>query len=123
MVGTEAGTEEIGTETHIGKVVPEVLEEAITIGVQVRMISFHFLLKSSMGLERDRRDHRYDDRRDPDRRDRDDRRRDDRRDDRDRHRDDPRDRDVSKNSETKPSPGLKGESGKYWSFTIFQESC
>jgi len=61
--------------------------------------------------ERDRRDHRHDDRRDPDRRDRDDRRRDDRRDDRDRHRDDlPRDRAVPKHFEAKPSPGLKEES-------------
>ena len=81
---------------------------------------FSFSVESSLGIERDRRDHRYDDRRDSDRRDRDDRRRDDRRDDRDRHRDDPRDRDVSKHFEAKPSPGLKEESGKHWRIPVCQ---
>jgi len=74
---------------------------------------FSFPVENLIGTERDRRDHRHDDRRDPDRRDRDDRRRDDRRDDRDRHRDDPRDRAVPKHFEAKPSPGLKEESGKH----------
>ena len=111
MVGAGIGAEGIGTETHVGEAAPEVLEEATMIDVQVRMTSLHFLPKTSLRPERDRRDHRYDDRRDSDRRERDDRRRDDRRDDRDRHRDDPRDRDVSKHSEAKPSPGLK-EPGK-----------
>ena len=83
--------------------------------------SFSFWVASLLETEGDRRNHRYDDRRDSDRRDRDDRRRDDRRDDRDRHRDDPRDRDVPKNLEVGPSPGLKEESCKHWSFTTSQD--
>ena len=120
MVGTGIGAEGTGTETHAGKAAPGVLEEAIMIGVQVRMFPFHSGLQTSLGTERDRRDYRYDDRRDSDRRDRDDRRRDERRDDRDHHRDDPRDRDVPQNPETKPPPGLKEVSGKHWGFTTLQ---
>ena len=121
-MGTGAGAGVIGIETHAGKAVPEVLEEAITIGVQVRIISFYSALRISLETERDRRDYRYDDRRDSDRRDRDDRRRDERRDDRDRHRDDPRDRDAPPNPDAKPPPGLKEESGKYWKPTAPQDA-
>ena len=71
---------------------------------------FPFPSEKFTGIERDRRDFRYDDRRDPDRRERDDRRRDDRREERDRHREDTRDRNVPTDREVKPSPGPKGES-------------
>ena len=40
VVGTRKGTEATDTETHVGEAAPEVLEEAITIGVQVCMASF-----------------------------------------------------------------------------------
>lgn len=120
MVGTGVEAEEIGTETHVGEAAPEALEEGIMIDVQVCMVSFHFWLKSSVVTERDRRDYRYDDRRDPDRREGGDRRRNDRRDDRDRQIDDPRDGDISKRSEAKPPPGLKEDSGKHRSFTTSQ---
>ena len=112
-MGIKTGAGATGIGTHAGTAVPEALEEATTIGVRVRIISFYFALRNSLEVERDRRDYRYDDRRDSDRRDRDDRRRDERRDDRDRHRDDPRERDVPPNPEAKP--GLKEESGNYWS--------
>ena len=112
-----AGTGEIGIETHVGGAAPEVPEEVITIGVQVRVISFYFCYKILCSTERDRRDYRYDDRRDSDRRDRDDRRRDDRRDERDHPRDGLRDREVPKSPEVKPSPGLK-ESGEYGGSTL-----
>jgi len=42
VVGTGVGEEEIGSETHVGEAAPEVLEEATTTDVQVRMISFSF---------------------------------------------------------------------------------
>ena len=111
-MGTGTGVGATGIRTHAGKAVLEALEGAITIGVRVRIIYFHSALGNSLGVERDRRDYRYDDRRDPDRRDND-RRRDERRDDRDRHRDDPRDRDAPQNPEAKPPPGLKEGSGNY----------
>ena len=121
-MGTETGAEVIGTGTHVGEAVPEVLEGAIMIDVQVCMIFFfHFGSQNSLGIDGDRRGYRYDDRRDPDRRDRDDRRRDDRRDDRDRHRDDPRDSHAPKNLEARPSPGLKEESGKCWNSATSQD--
>ena len=118
MVGTGKGAEETDTGTHVEEAAPEVLEEAITIDVRVRVTSFRSRLKVSLATERDRRDHRYDDRRDSERRDRGDRRGDDRRDDR--HRDDPRDREVPKHFEAKPSPGLKEESGKYLHILVCQ---
>jgi len=46
VVGTGIGVEVTGIETHAGKAVPEVLEGAITIGVQVRMISFYSALRN-----------------------------------------------------------------------------
>lgn len=121
VVGTGTGAGAIGTETHVGKAAPEVLEGVIKIDVQVRVPSPYFGLRNSLGIERDRKDYRYDDRRDSDRRDRDDRRRDDRRDDRDRHREDPRDGGALKPPEVKPSPGLKEELGRRRSCTITQD--
>lgn len=109
-IGIEA--EGIDIATHAEEAAPEALEEARVIGVLVRVVSFHSRSKSSLGTERDRRDYRYDDRRDSDRRERDDRRRDDRLDERDRHREDPRNRDVPKIHEVKPSPGSKEGSGE-----------
>lgn len=76
---------------------------------------FLFGFEKLTGTERDRRDYRYDDRRDSDRRERDDRRRDDRRDE---HREDPRDRNVlPKIQEVKPLPGPKEASGTRGSLT------
>ena len=42
MAGTGIEAEVIGTETHVGEAAPEVLEEAIMIDVQVRIIPSHF---------------------------------------------------------------------------------
>jgi hypothetical protein len=119
VAGTGTGAEETGTETQAGEAAPEALEEVITIDVQVCMVSIRFRSQSSQRTERDKRDYRYDDRRDSDRRDRDDRRRDDRRDDR--HRDDPRGRDAPKNPEARPSPGVKEESGEHRGSTASQD--
>ena len=120
MVGIGIEGEEVGIETHVEEAAPEALVEARRIDVWVRMTSFRFHSNSSLGIERDRKDHRYDGRRDSDRRDRDDRRRDDRRDERDHHRDEPRDRSALKNSEFKSSLGLKEEPGKYEAPTASQ---
>ena len=48
MVGIGKETEETDSETRVGEAAPEVLEEAITIDVQVCMTSFHFRLKASL---------------------------------------------------------------------------
>ena len=40
MVGTGIGAGATGIETHVGRAVPEVLEEAIRTGAQVRITSF-----------------------------------------------------------------------------------
>lgn len=113
VVGIETEAGEIGIGTHAAEAAPEVPGEVRAIDVQVCTLPFRFSSKRSLGTERDRRDHRFDDRRDSDRRERDDRRRDDRRDEHDRHREDPRDRNIPKDHEEEPSSGPKEESGEY----------
>lgn len=119
-VETRIEAEEIGIETHVEEAAPEALIGVRPINVRVSTIHFHSRSKSSLGTERDRKDYRYDGRRDSDRRDRDDRRRDDRRDERDHHRDEPRGGGAPKNPEFKPSLGLKEAPGKFETPTLSQ---